>query len=278
VNAFSQAQRAALATLVADAPEPAAHPPLGDHVVTLQTSHRFRPESPIGRLAAAVNAGDADTAIAVGRETDATVHLMLDDEPDPEALAGTLAEAYLPLFDALSPEAALEALDGVRLLTATRVGPAGALAMNQRIFEHLARRRGLAPLQPWYHGRPVIVLHNDYRVGLFNGDTGVCLSGDDGHLRVWFRTETGLQMLLPAAMPAHETAYAMTVHKSQGSEFEAVWLLLPAQDNPVLSRELVYTGITRARQRLTVLGPEGVLRLAVERVIQRDSGLRSRLA
>jgi exodeoxyribonuclease V alpha subunit len=85
-------------------------------------------------------------------------------------------------------------------------------------------------------------------------------------------------MLLPAAMPAHETAYAMTVHKSQGSEFEAVWLLLPSQDNPVLSRELVYTGITRARQRLAVLGPEAVLRLAVERVIQRDSGLRSRLA
>jgi exodeoxyribonuclease V alpha subunit len=163
-------------------------------------------------------------------------------------------------------------------LTATRVGPAGAVAMNQRIFEQLSRQRNLQPLQTWYHGRPVIVLHNDYRVGLFNGDTGVCLAGEDGHLRVWFRTETGLQTLLPSAVPAHETAYAMTVHKSQGSEFEAVWLLLPAADNPVLSRELIYTGITRARQRLTVLGPADVLRQAVARVIQRDSGLRSRLA
>jgi exodeoxyribonuclease V alpha subunit len=98
----------------------------------------------------------------------------------------------------------------------------------------------------------VIVLHNDYRVGLFNGDTGVCFAGADGHLRVWFRTETGLQSLLPSAVPAHETAYAMTVHKSQGSEFERVWLLLPEGESAVLSRELVYTGTTRGRTRVTV--------------------------
>lgn len=278
VNAFSPQQREALAPLAAGAPPAAAPSALADHVVTLQTSHRFRPESPIGRLAAAVNAGDADAAIAVGRETDPAVQLSLDDEPDLEALAVMLADAYLPLLDAQSPEATIDILDSVRLLTATRVGAAGAVAMNQRIFEHLARHRGLDLQQPWYHGRPVVVLRNDYRVGLFNGDTGVCLAGEDGHLRVWFRTETGLQMLLPAAMPAHESAYAMTVHKSQGSEFEAVWLLLPAADNPVLSRELVYTGITRARERVSLLAPEAVLRVAVERVIQRDSGLQARLA
>jgi exodeoxyribonuclease V alpha subunit len=251
---------------------------LADHVVTLQTSHRFHPESPIGRLAAAVNTGDAEAALAVGRQAEMAVRLTVQDEPDLAALADTLADAYLALFVAVSPEAALDALDGVRLLTATRVGPTGAVAMNQRIFEQLAKRRNLDPRQTWYHGRPVIVLHTDYRVGLFNGDTGVCLAGDDGHLRVWFRGETGPQMLLPAAMPTHETAYAMTVHKSQGSEFESVWLLLPTEDNPVLSRELVYTGITRARERLTVVGPEALLRLAVERVISRNSGLRARLS
>ncbi len=276
VNAFSPAQREALAPLVPGT-GPAATSPLGDHVVTLQTSHRFHPQSPIGRLAAAVNAGDADAALAVGLEHDPAVQLMLDDVADLEALAATLAEAYLPLFEGGSPEAAVDALDRVRLLTATRVGPAGALAMNQRIFEQLARRRGLDLQQTWYHGRPVIVTRNDYRAGLFNGDTGVCLAGADGHLRVWFRTESGLQMLLPSAVPAHETAYAMTVHKSQGSEFEAVWLLLPAEDNPVLSRELIYTGITRARTQVTVLGPEAVFGTAVERVIRRESGLRERL-
>lgn len=279
MNAFSTPQRDALGPLLGAAgTATGADAPLGDHVVTLQTSHRFRPESPIGRLAAAVNAGDAEAAIAVGRDADDTVHLVLDDAPDLEAIAATLADAYEPLFDAESPAAALDALDRVRLLTTTRVGPAGSVAMNQRIFDHLARRRGLAPQQPWYHGRPVIVRHNDYRVGLFNGDTGVCLAGDDGHLRVWFRSEAGLQVLLPGAVPAHETAYAMTVHKSQGSEFEAAWLLLPEQDTPVLSRELVYTGITRARHRVAVLGPETLLRLALERTVQRNSGLRSRLA
>jgi exodeoxyribonuclease V alpha subunit len=277
VNAFSAAQRQALAPLVPAAAGPAAPSPLADHVVTLQTSHRFHPQSPIGRLAAAVNAGDADAALAVGNEGDPAVQLAMDAAPDLEALAATLAEAYAPLFEATSPEAALDVLDAARLLTATRVGPAGAVAMNQRIFEHLARRRGLEPQQTWYHGRPVIVLHNDYRVGLFNGDTGVCLTGADGHLRVWFRTETGLTMLLPSTVPAHETAFAMTVHKSQGSEFERVWLLLPAADSPVLSRELVYTGITRARRRVALLGPEAVFRVAVDRVIQRDSGLRARL-
>jgi len=277
VNTFSPQQREGLAPLLPNVPEPTAPSPLADHVVTLQTSHRFRPESPIGRLAAAVNAGDADAAIAVGREADPAVQLALDDEPDLAALTATLADRYLPLLDASSPDDAIDALDAVRLLTATRVGPAGAVAMNQRIFEHLARRRGLDPQQSWYRGRPVIVLHNDYRLGLFNGDTGVCLTGQDSHLRVWFRTETGLQTLLPSAMPAHETAYAMTVHKSQGSEFEAVWLLLPAVDNPVLSRELVYTGITRARVRVTVLGPQAMLREAVERVVQRDSGLGRRV-
>ncbi len=246
-------------------------------MVTLQTSHRFRPGSPIGRLAAAVNAGDGDAAIAVGMESDPAVQLTLQDEPDLDALAAMLADACLPLFEATSPDAALRALDAVRLLTATRVGPTGAVAMNQRIHEHLARRRNIDGPQTWYHGRPVIVLHNDYRVGLFNGDTGVCLAGEDGHLRVWFRSETGLQTLLPSAVPAHETAYAMTVHKSQGSEFEKVWLLLPTVDSAVLSRELVYTAITRARERVTVLGPEAVLRAAVARMIQRDSGLRAKL-
>jgi exodeoxyribonuclease V alpha subunit len=224
-----------------------------------------------------VNAGDADAALAVGREGDPAVSLILDADADLERLAQTLADAYAPLQSAASPEAALAALDGARLLTATRIGPAGAIAMNQRIFEALAARHVLDRQQRWYHGRPVIVTQNDYRIGLFNGDTGVCLAGADGHLRVWFRTEIGLQSLLPGAMPAHETAYAMTVHKSQGSEFECVWLLLPPLDNPVLSRELIYTGITRARQRVELVVPETVFRAAVDRVIRRDSGLRSRL-
>jgi exodeoxyribonuclease V alpha subunit len=278
VNAFSEEQRSALAPLLgashgADAPTA----PLGDHVVTLQTSHRFRPDSPIGRVAAAVNAGDAGSAITIGAEASDSLALVLDDTVDYERLAQTLADEYAHVLQAPTPDAALDALDAVRLLTATRVGPAGSIAMNQRIQE-CVRGGANDPHAPrWYHGRPVLITQNDYRQGLFNGDTGVCLEDASGHLRVWFRTESGTTSMLPNALPAHETAYAMTVHKSQGSEFDAVWLLLPPTDVQVLSRELVYTGITRARRRVTVLGPEAVFRVAISRVIRRDSGLGARL-
>jgi exodeoxyribonuclease V alpha subunit len=257
--------------------EVSTRPALADHVITLQTSHRFHPRSPIGRLASAVNVGNAEAAIAVGREGSEEVHIDFRGSRDLDSLTRKLAEAYTPLLDAVTPEAAVEVLDSVRLLTATRIGPTGAIAMNLRIFEHLARQRGLDNQQRWYHGRPVVVLQNDYRIGLSNGDTGVCQIDADGHVRVWFRTEAGLLTLLPSAMPAHETAFVMTVHKSQGSEFDRVWLLLPPADSPVLSRELIYTGITRAKTQLTLLGAESVFRSAVTRVIHRDSGLASRL-
>jgi exodeoxyribonuclease V alpha subunit len=283
VNAFSQAQRTVLAPLLDTTPDAHASRDahatlLGDHVVTLQTSHRFRPDSPIGRVAAAVNSGDADAAISIGREADDVLTLALEDAVDLATLAQTIANEYTRVLSASAPQAALDALDAVRLLTATRVGPAGSIAMNQRIQERLTGDANDPHAPRWYHGRPVLVVQNDYRQNLFNGDTGVCLADVNGNLRVWFRTDSGPTSLLPNALPAHETAYAMTVHKSQGSEFDAVWLLLPPTDVQVLSRELVYTGITRARRRVTVLGPEAVFRAAVGRVIRRDSGLGERLA
>jgi exodeoxyribonuclease V alpha subunit len=280
VNAFSKEQQTALTPLLSAAyaaPEAPATA-LGDHVVTLQTSHRFRPDSQIGRVAAAVNAGDADSAIAIGNEGGDALTLALDGSTDLARLARTVADEYAHVMNAGTPEAALDALDAARLLTATRIGPAGSIAMNQRIQECVTGEAYDLHAPRWYHGRPVLVVQNDYRQGLFNGDTGVCLAGAHGQLRVWFRTDSGPSSMLPNALPAHETAYATTVHKSQGSEFDAVWLLLPPADVQVLSRELVYTGITRARRRVTVLGPEAVFRAAVGRVSRRDSGLGARLA
>jgi len=279
INAYSAAQRQAFAVLLGDGAQSAAaeSPPLADHVVTLRTSHRFHPESPIGRFAAAVNEGRVDAALQAGSGQGAGIRLNLAAEPDLQALAAELAEAYAPLIQAMAPEEALDALDQVRLLTATRVGPAGALAMNRRVRQRLAEAHGFDPDRPWFHGRPVIVLRNDYGAGLFNGDTGVCLRDADGQLRVWFRAEDGVRHLLPSSMPEHETVFAMTVHKSQGSEFTDVHLLLPPADSPVLSRELVYTGVTRARQRLTLHGPQEVLATAIARRVTRRSGLAERL-
>jgi len=278
-NAFSRAQREAFGGLLAPdamtAPGPVS--PLSDHVVTLRTSHRFHPQSPIGRFAAAVNEGHAQAALDAAGEGATEIFLELAEPTDLASLAEVLARAYGPLIETDDPMHALTMLDRVRLLTATRVGPAGVYAMNRRIGSLLAEAYGFDPDRPWFHGRPVIVLHNDYRAGLFNGDTGVCLRGTEGGLRVWFRTEEGVRSLLPTSMPDHETAFAMTVHKSQGSEFREVHLLLPSEDSPVLSRELVYTGVTRARERLNVHAPRDVLEAAINRRVMRRSGLAERL-
>lgn len=278
VNAFSPAQQAAFGDLLGTSAETTDGPAmLGDHVVTLQTSHRFRADSAIGRLAAAINAGDADAALTVGAEGHRELELGLGNAADTDALVERMADAYLPMETAADREAALDALESVRLLTATRVGPAGSEYLNQRIHERLAARQGRDPQRRWYHGRPVMVLQNDYRAGLFNGDTGICLDDGSGRLKVWFRTSDGPRSLLPSALPGHETVYAMTIHKSQGSEFSHVALLLPDVDTPVLTRELLYTGITRARHSLAVVGPESVFQAGIERRTRRESGLAERL-
>jgi len=177
--------------------------------------------------------------------------------------------------DAQSPEAidaALALAQRARLLTALRHGPQGALTLNARIEEALAG----AQRDPYFHGRLVAITENSYRHGLFNGDLGLCLRSEDGSV-VWFRTAAGLRPFHPAALPAHAGAFAMTVHKAQGSEFDTVWLQLPRQPARTLSRELVYTAITRARDTLHVCASESVLRAALSVRAQRVSGLARRL-
>ncbi len=144
------------------------------------------------------------------------------------------------------------------------------------------RRTARVPLAvgaSWFAGRPVMVTRNDYALGLFNGDIGIALPGAGGALRVYFRSGDGnLRAVSPAALPPHDTAFALTVHKSQGSEFEHAALVLPSTFSRVLSRELVYTAITRARQRVEVIGSRAVLSQAVATPTQRDSGLAARIA
>jgi exodeoxyribonuclease V alpha subunit len=132
----------------------------------------------------------------------------------------------------------------------------------------------------WYRGRPVLITQNDYSLHLYNGDIGIALPdpASGGELRVFFRMPDGvLRPLHPVRLPEHETVYALTVHKSQGSEFERVLFILPDQDSPVLTRELLYTGITRAREEVEVWGKEKVFRDAVGRRTTRVSGLRDAL-
>src|SRR5690606_33989273 len=169
------------------------------------------------------------------------------------------------------------------ILTAVREGPQGARGLNARIEDLLAgTHRGAGPASTanrYFHGRLLLVTENSYRHRLFNGDIGICLRDDGGTLMAWFPGDDARtpRPFHPASLPAHDSAFAMTVHKAQGSEFDEVWLVLPQRDNRVLSRELVYTGMTRARSVLHLAGSADVIAEALARHAGRWSGLGLRL-
>ena len=178
--------------------------------------------------------------------------------------------------------AVLAAFGRFQVPCALREGPFGVAGLNDRIELGL-QRAGLIDRKPgvlgrWYRGRPVMIGRNDSALGLFNGDIGITLPDEHGDLRVHFQLPDGsIKSVQPSRLPAHETAYAMTVHKSQGSEFDHTVLVLPNHFLPVLTRELVYTAITRARKQLSLYATEAVLLRAIRMPTQRRSGLAERL-
>jgi exodeoxyribonuclease V alpha subunit len=260
------------------------------HIAKLTCSHRFGNDSGIGRLAQAVNAGDAATARAllggaIGKTFGKQICAARLRHADDPALDILLRDSYAPCLKALDARAAfaddaawaghvLAAFDQFRLLCAARKGPWGVEAQNQRIVKTLFQRED----RGWYAGRPVMVTQNDYNLNLMNGDIGMTLEfpEPDG-LRVVFPKndgDPGLRYLHPSRVGEVETAFAMTVHKSQGSEFGHTALLLPDALNPTLTRELLYTAITRAKTRFSLIesGP-GVFEAAVMRRVERYGGL-----
>ena len=272
--------------------------PLSDCVVWLERNYRFGLDSAIGRLSVAIRRGSAEDALAAltlaspedGDGTSEAANLFDDRatilaertlarlsagfKPYAQALAETLAAGTgaEPLFDALNR---------FRVLAATRHGPRGVDEINARVSAWVRAQASItvgAGAQ-WFAGRPVIVTRNDYALGVFNGDIGIALPAPDGAMRVCFRLADGsLRTISPAALPPHDTAFALTVHKSQGSEFDHAALVLPSGFGRVLSRELVYTAITRAKRRVDVIGSPAVFAQAVQTPTRRDSGLAARIA
>jgi exodeoxyribonuclease V alpha subunit len=169
---------------------------------------------------------------------------------------------------------ALEALGGFRLLCAHRRGPYGVHAWTARIETWL----GHALEGDWYVGRPLLVTENDYGLRLYNGDTGVVIESEPGRVSAAFERQGQVIEFSPSRLAAVDTVYAMTVHKSQGSQFDTAAVLLPDPTSPILTRELLYTAITRARRELILVGTEEAIRAAVARPVARASGLRARLA
>lgn len=276
---FSAAFRARLLEATGDDPGgEGAGPPIQDAIVELQWNYRFGAASGIARAAALVNRGDGHGAAALLEEGGPDLVWRTLETPRRlrQALADVAADAFGGGRGASDPEEALAACERLRILCAHRSGPFGQEAVNRMIEERLHAEGRLSRLGLWYPGRPILVTANDYHLRLFNGDLGLALPdpGAGGALRVIFRGPAGLlRRVAPARLPAHETAYATTVHRSQGTEADRVILILPGRASPVLTRELLYTAVTRARRRLEVWGTREVFAAAAARRLVRSSGL-----
>lgn len=246
-------------------------------VVHLRRSHRFAAGSDLGALVRAVHAGDADAVIG-----------LLDDPAHPtlrrleptatDALRDELRTGYAAFAAATSPAERLAALDRYRVLCAHRRGPTGVAAHNALVERWLAHEGVIDPSDAWYAGRPIGLSRNDHAAGLYNGDVGLVdrpPQSSDGPLRVLFRTPDGRdRWISPLRVGFAETVFAMTIHKSQGSEFDAVLVVLPDEPSPIVSRELLYTAVSRARDGVSVRASREVIRDALARRVERASGLR----
>lgn len=282
------------------APQDSRHA-LAQHIVMLRESHRFG--GPIGQLALAVNQGDARAALRL-LDTDSTFVLHADENAQPVAVVRLALQGrkgngvcYRQYLDCLARRPAvrdardvqahtawvkevLSAFERFRLLCAVREGDWGTIRLNRAVEQAMAHAGLLRPRGEWYVGRPVMVTRNDPILGVFNGDIGIALPSAtaDAGLRVYFAEGDQLRSVGVNRLPYVETAFAMTVHKSQGSEFEHTALVLPDYGGALVRRELVYTGITRARKAFTLVsGAPGLLAQAVQQRTQRASGLRNML-
>ncbi|WP_158753565.1 exodeoxyribonuclease V subunit alpha [Dyella sp. S184] len=278
-----------LAPLLQHAPDASiANAPLAGQVLTL--THSWRAGSGLQRGIEALR-GTPDPAwldALLMRRVDGDLHLLRCGDNDAiRACVDGWIERHARLLQSLlvptiGANDALQSLHQLQILCALRDGPFGAQGINALVARRLAVRFGIDTSHAWYHGRPVIITRNDYARGLFNGDVGIALEGAEG-LRVWFELSdrdgrAGLRNFSPRALPAHESAWAITIHRSQGSEYHDVAVVLPPDaDNRVLTRELVYTAISRAREHAELWTTDDSLRAALSRPIRRLGGLRERL-
>lgn len=252
--------------------------PLRDRVDWLTHSWRFAQHPAIGTLAEAILSGDADAVLRTCTDDSTSETTLRPPAPDTDALVEPIVPNLERCLAATTPGELLDALDAFRILAPEREGRLGVSGINAAVERWLSKR-GHSVKDHWYHGRPVLVTANDYTTGVFNGDIGVVWRDDEsGRAMVHFRANDGtIRGLAPTRLPACETAWAMTVHKSQGSEFDDVMVVVPDYESRVMSRELLYTAATRARRGVTLVGSHAAIRAAVGRTTGRMSGLEARL-
>jgi exodeoxyribonuclease V alpha subunit len=244
----------------------------------LRTSHRFGSE--IGDLALAVREDRADDVLDLLRSDSNRVRFIEEDDPRENLRSALLPDALAirAAAEAGDADAALRALERHRLLCAHRDGPFGVTHWNRTVERWITEETDDPLWDTWYVGRPVLVTANDYGLGIYNGDVGVTVRRPDGSLRVCIDSSRGRLEFAPGRLGNVETLHAMTIHKAQGSQAAEVTVLLPTEDSRLLTRELFYTAITRAQDRVRVVGSEAAVRLALRRRARRATGLRQRLA
>lgn len=261
--------------------------PLADRVTVFTRMHRFGADSAIAELAEQIRRGDPDRVVDLLRaangdgRTEGGLRWVLDsDAPGLDAVLAQLVEVGVDLVTCAlegDGEGALSAAARCKLLAATRRGPLGLYEWGERIETGVAGRvPSMRKAHRWYVGRPIIVTENDPVNQVANGDVGVVVARNGG-MEVALRGEDGLRWVAPSRLDRVENLWAMTIHKSQGSEYPHAVVSLPRVDAPILTRELVYTAVTRAREQLTIVGSEASIRQAVDRPVTRASGLRERL-
>jgi len=260
-----------------------ARPGIQDSIVHLQKSYRFEKGSGISELSEAVNDGDSNRALSL-LKNERYPAINWKTLPTPKDLPLHLKDKilsglgkYLKTQDSKN---ALALFEQHRILCALREGPYGVRYLNFLVEQLLRKEKLIALHQKWYSGRPLMITHNDYSLRLFNGDVGIVLpdAENSNELRAFFPTSDGnIRKFTLLRLPEHETVYALTIHKSQGSEFDEILVILPDTPSPVLTRELIYTAITRAKKRVEIWGKEEVFQTAISSRIERTSGLRDAL-
>lgn len=247
---------------------------LPENTVELQKTYRF--EAGIKRLAEAINGADSATAWELLTDSvTANVSLLHGD------LIGFISARYVPFMTLANQSGPLDIaaiftlFNSFRVLCAQHFGNRGVEPVNRRVEQVLMQRGFASRPETWYSGRPILITRNDYGLDLYNGDIGICLaSPENGELQVWFEGAAGgWRSYPPSRLPGCQTVFAMTIHKSQGSEFDEVVVVLPEEDNRILSRQLVYTAVTRAKKVVRLVAERAVLGLAISRNIERNSGL-----
>jgi exodeoxyribonuclease V alpha subunit len=258
--------------------------PLVNTTVWFTETHRFSKSSGIGALAAAINGGDASAVMGLLQAGGDSLRWLEDDRQ----LMVHVREGYAAFVEALRTHpdnvgAVTRAFESFRVLCAVREGSRGVERLNDQCERMLRAAVTATPsatsgAPTWYVGRPVMVSRNDYIVKLFNGDVGITLPDSNGTLQVYFPVaDNTFRAVAPARLPEHETAFAVTVHKAQGSEFDRVAVVLPERHGTVVTRELLYTAATRARKQMMLCASASVLESAIVSATRRHSGLADRL-